>query len=74
MNQRKPEGDEQMLAKNPEEICRLFRQYMAKGDLEPLLSLYDDQVVFLNAAGEAKRGRQELREELAPFASPSARF
>lgn len=63
-----------MLAKNPEEICRLFRQYMAKGDLEPLLSLYDDQVVFLNAAGDAKRGRQEVREELAPFAAAGAHF
>ena len=63
-----------MAAKSPEEICRLFRQYMAEGDLESLLSLYDRDVVFLNKDGVARKGREELREELAPFAAARARF
>ena len=27
-----------MAARNPEEICELFKQYMAAGDIESLLS------------------------------------
>ena len=63
-----------MPATNPEQICHLFRQYMAQGDLEALLSLYDPEVAFLNQAGEVKRGKEELRGEVAPFASARATF
>jgi len=63
-----------MPATNPEQICHLFRQYMAEGDLEALLSLYDPEVAFLNQSGEVKRGRPRLRDELAPFASAKATF
>ena len=41
-----------MPAMTPEEICRLFKQYMAAGDIDALLSLYDPGVVFLNQSGE----------------------
>lgn len=63
-----------MTAKEPAEICRLFRQYMAAGDLEALLTLYDEDAVFLNKSGEAKRGRAGIGEELAPFAAARASF
>jgi ketosteroid isomerase-like protein len=63
-----------MPATNPEQICHLFRQYMAEGNLEALLSLYDPEVAFLNQAGEIKRGRQGLKGELAPLASSKATF
>lgn len=63
-----------MAARSPEEICNLFRQYMAEGDLEALLNVYDPEVVFLNKAGEARTGQLELRQELAPFAAARARF
>ena len=63
-----------MHANSPEQICGLFSQYMASGDLESLLGLYDPEVVFLNKAGETKKGKQGLREELAPFAAARARF
>ena len=59
-----------MPASNPEQICHLFRQYMAEGDLEALLSLYDPEVAFLNQSGEVKRGRPGLRDELAPLPQP----
>jgi uncharacterized protein (TIGR02246 family) len=56
-----------MSAKDPEEICRLFKKYMAEGDLDSVLSIYDPEAVFLNQSGEVKKGREELRKELAPL-------
>jgi hypothetical protein len=55
-----------MPATTPEQICQLFKQYMAEGDVDALLSLYDPEAVFLNSSGEIKQGRQGLRGELAP--------
>ena len=62
-----------MPAKSPEEICRLFQQYMADGDIESLLTLYDSHAVFLTQSGEEKEG-QGLREQLAGFAASKAQF
>lgn len=63
-----------MSAKSPEEICRLFQQYMAEGDIDSVLSVYDPEAVFLNQAGEVKKGEKGLRQELAPFAAKKAFF
>jgi ketosteroid isomerase-like protein len=63
-----------MPARNPEEICRLFKEYMAAGDIESLLSLYDPEAVFVNQSREVKKGRQGLREELAPLAAAKTNF
>lgn len=63
-----------MSAKTPEEICSLFQQYMAEDNIESLLSLYDPEAVFLNQSGEIKKGRQGLRQELAPLAAAKAIF
>jgi ketosteroid isomerase-like protein len=63
-----------MPATTPEQICHLFKQYMAEGDVEALLSLYDPEALFLNSSGEIKQGRQGLRGELAPLASAKAVF
>jgi len=63
-----------VVAHSPEEICELFRTYMAAGDMEALLSLYDPQAVFLNEARETKHGREELRDDLAPLAAARATF
>lgn len=35
-----------MSASGPEEICRLFQQHMATGDLEATLTLYDPDAAF----------------------------
>ena len=48
-------------AKSPEEICRLFQRYMAEGNLEALLNIYDAEAVFLNQSAELKRDRHGLR-------------
>jgi ketosteroid isomerase-like protein len=63
-----------MPATTPEQLCQLFKQYMAEGDVDALLSLYDPEAVFLNSSGEIKQGRQGLRGELAPLASAKAIF
>jgi uncharacterized protein (TIGR02246 family) len=63
-----------MPVKSPEEICRIFQQYMAEGDIDSVLSVYDPEAVFLNKAGEVKKGKEGLREELAPFAAQKANF
>jgi ketosteroid isomerase-like protein len=47
---------------------------MSEGDLDSLLSLYDNEVVFLNQSGEEKKGVEALRDELAPFAAAKATF
>jgi ketosteroid isomerase-like protein len=47
---------------------------MAAGDLDSLLSVYDSNAVFLNRSGELRKGREALRQELAPFAAAKASF
>ena len=63
-----------MSAKSPEEICRLFKKFMAEGDLDSLLSIYDPEAVFVSESGEVKKGKEELREELARLAAARAVF
>jgi ketosteroid isomerase-like protein len=63
-----------MSAKSPEELCRLFQQSIAAGDLDSLLRLYDPEAVFLNQSGAVKTGEAGLREVLAPLAAAQARF
>jgi ketosteroid isomerase-like protein len=63
-----------MPANSPQEICGLFEHYMAQGDVDSLLSLYDPEAVFLNQSGEVKKGSRELRDELAPLAARRAVF
>ena len=41
-----------MSARTPEEICRLFRQYMQAGDFDAVMTLYHRDAVFLNRAAE----------------------
>jgi ketosteroid isomerase-like protein len=63
-----------MPAMSPEEICGLFQQYMARGDVDGLLSLYDPEAVMLDQSGELKKGADGLRQNLAPLADAKARF
>jgi len=63
-----------MGAHTPEEVHDLFRKFMREGDINAVLTLYDREIVFRNRAGEQKRGRDALREELAPLAAMKADF
>ena len=63
-----------MGADTPEQLCNLFQRYMAEGNVEALLSIYDDEAVFLDQSGESKKGRQGMREVLTPLAAARASF
>jgi ketosteroid isomerase-like protein len=63
-----------MPAKSPEEICHLFKQYVAAGDIDAILEIYDHEVVFLNQAGEERKGREALRQEIAAFVAKKTIF
>jgi uncharacterized protein (TIGR02246 family) len=63
-----------MPAKDPKDICRLFQQAMADGDLESALNLYDSEAVFVKQTGEVTKGKQALKAELAPLAGRKPRF
>jgi hypothetical protein len=49
-----------MPATSPEDICRLFKEGIAKGDLDAVLSVYDPEAVFLNQAREVTKTREDL--------------
>ncbi len=63
-----------MGAKNPADICELFRQHMGRGDLEAVLSLYDPEIAFVREDGKVSSGLDDLAKELAPLAAGRPRF
>jgi ketosteroid isomerase-like protein len=63
-----------MSAKSPEEICSLFRRYMAEGDIDSVLSIYDPNAVILSHSGELMKGSEALRQQLAPLAAEKTVF
>jgi uncharacterized protein (TIGR02246 family) len=63
-----------MPADSPAAICRIFREAMAAGDIDRVLGVYDPEVVFLSASGEARKGKQQLRRELAPLVAARPEF
>ena len=63
-----------MPASTSAEICRIFREAMAAGDIERVLSVYDPEVVFLDRSGREVNGKQSLRAELAPLVQARADF
>lgn len=63
-----------MPANSPEDICRLFQQYMAVGDLDAVLSVFDPEVVLVNQSGDVTQGRDGLRQELAQVAAMKTRL
>ena len=63
-----------MPARSPEEICQLFKQAMAQGDIEAVLSVYDREVAFLNKDRKIVRGLDALRRQLEPMVAAKADF
>ncbi len=61
-----------MRANSPSEICEIFRQAMARGDLEAVLSVYDPQAVFAGQSGDVTEGAKALQQALAPLAMAKA--
>jgi uncharacterized protein (TIGR02246 family) len=63
-----------MSAKTPEEVDQLFVKFMKEGDVDSVIDLYDPEVTFVNQAGEIKKGRSAIREELGRFAETKQVF
>jgi len=61
-----------MLVTTPDDIERLFPEFMRRGDLDAALALYEPTFVFTRREGRVKVGIEALREELAPFAANKA--
>jgi ketosteroid isomerase-like protein len=63
-----------MPARTPEEICALFKQFIAAGDLDSLLELYDPQAAFLDKEGVVFNGREGMKQVLAPLSAAKPSF
>lgn len=58
----------------PEDICRVFADAMARGDLAGVLDVYDHDAVFVAASGDVTTSRDELRDAVAPLVIARTRF
>lgn len=56
-----------MRAQNPEDVDRLFAEYMNAGDIDGLLGLYEAGAALVVPGGRAATGAAQLREALAGF-------
>ncbi len=63
-----------MRASTPEEIERLFPEYMRRGNLDGALALYEPTFAFYRREGRVNVGIEALREELAPLADKQVEF
>ncbi|WP_030660597.1 DUF4440 domain-containing protein [Streptomyces rimosus] len=52
----------------PQDVHRLFAEYLKDRDLDGLGSLFDDHAVFIPGAGhEPVRGRESIKKALKPY-------
>ncbi|MEP6921737.1 MAG: nuclear transport factor 2 family protein [bacterium] len=51
-----------MIAKNPAEVHELFARCFSTGDLEGLMSLYEDDATFLQRDGQSVDGKAAIRQ------------
>ena len=56
-----------MGAMKPAELHSLFTQAFNTGDVEALLDLYEPEAIFIPEPGQTAKGREAIREALAPF-------
>ena len=57
-----------MQAKNPADCDQLFGEYASKGDVEGLLSLYEEECTFVRGDRSVHTGLTEVRKILASVA------
>ena len=60
-------------AREPGEASSLFERYFADGDLDALISLYEDDAVFPTAHGTAT-GPDEIRQTLKAYLDSGAKL
>ena len=57
-----------MHAKDPKDCDRLFGEYASRGDVEALLSLYEEECTFVRGDRTVHTGRAKVRDILARLA------
>ena len=62
-----------MSAREPAEASSLFERYFAEGDLEGLMSLYEEGAVFPTPRGTST-GHDEIRATLKASSTPAPRW
>jgi uncharacterized protein (TIGR02246 family) len=63
-----------MPAKSPEEVYQLFKRYFSAGDLDSLMSLYDENATMVPQPGQTVSGKAAIREALGLFLSIKGEF
>jgi uncharacterized protein (TIGR02246 family) len=58
-----------MPARTPEECDHLLRDYLAAGSVEEIVTLYENDAVFITAERQRISGHAQLREVMGVFAS-----
>lgn len=53
-----------MVAKSPAEVHKLFAQLFSAGDLEGLMSLYEDEATLVQHTGDSVNGKAAIRQSL----------
>jgi uncharacterized protein (TIGR02246 family) len=55
--------------RTPGETVERFSQLLARGDLDALMELYEENAAFVPEPGRAVAGREAIRAELQPLAA-----
>ena len=58
-----------MIAKTPAEVHTLFARLFSAGDLEGLMSLYEDEATLVQRTGTSLNGKAAIRESLSKLLS-----
>ena len=56
-----------MPARTPEEVHKIFAEYFSAGDLEGIVSLYEQDATFVPQPGQTASGTAAIREALKGF-------
>jgi hypothetical protein len=63
-----------MSARTPEDCDHLLGEYLAKGSVDDILTLYETNAVFVTAGPPAGQWSRGLREVMSVFASVRPRL
>lgn len=61
-------------ARNPEDCDHLLNEYLAAGDLDAIVELYEPGATFVTQDRSVKVGRDAIREAFADFAAAKPRL
>ena len=62
------------MSESPEEVIRSFSESLSQGDVDAMVSLYEEDATFTPEPGRAVSGREAIREALEGFVAMSPRM